>query len=46
MAAQKAETETPGSSVSEARAKSTIVGTASALQVKVASSDPQYEALT
>ena len=45
MAARKAETETPRSSVSEARAKSTVVGTASALQAKVASSDPPYEAL-
>ena len=44
MAARKAETETPGSNVSEARAKSTVVGTDS--QVKVASSDPPYEALT
>ena len=41
---KKAETETPSSNVSEARAKSTIVGTD--LQVKVASSDPPYEALT
>ena len=32
--------------MSEARAKSTVVGTASALQVKVTSPDPQYEALT
>ena len=46
MAARKAETETPGNSVSEARAKSAVVGTASASQVKVASSDPPYEALT
>ena len=46
MAVRKAETETPGSSVSEARAKSTVVGTDAALQVKVASSDPSYEALT
>ena len=38
--------ETPGCSVSEARAKSTVVGMAPALQAKVASSDPQYEALT
>ena len=43
MAARKAETEAPGSDVSEARAKSAIVGTAS--QVKVASSDLPYEAL-
>ena len=46
IAARKAETGTPGSSVSEARVKSTVVGTASALQVKVASSDPPYETLT
>ena len=32
--------------MSEARARSTVVGTASALQVKVASSDPPYEAPT
>ena len=46
MAVKKAETETPGSSVSEARAKTAVMGTASALQVKVATSDPPYEALT
>ena len=34
MAARKAETETPGSNVSKARAKSAVVGTD--LQVKVA----------
>ena len=45
-AVRKAETETPGSSVSEARAKSAVVGTASASQAKAASSDPLYEALT
>ena len=44
MAARKAETETPGSSVSEVRAKSAVVGTD--LQPKVASSDPPYEAIT
>ena len=44
MAARKAETETPSSNVSEARAKSAEVGTN--LQAKVASSDPPYEALT
>ena len=43
MAARKAETETPGSNVSEARSKSAMVGTAS--QAKVASSDPPYKAL-
>ena len=46
MAARKAETETPGSNVSEARAKSAVVGTALGLPLKVASSDPPYEALT
>ena len=44
MAARKAETETPSSNVSESRAKSAIIGTD--LQVKVASSDPPYEAPT
>ena len=44
MAARKVETETPGSNVSGARAKSAVVGTNS--QAKVASSDPPYEALT
>ena len=44
MAARKTDTETPGSNVSEARAKSAVVGTDS--QAKVASSDPPYEALT
>ena len=44
MGARKAETETPGSNVSKARAKSVVVGTDS--QVKVASSDLPYEALT
>ena len=38
MAARKAKTETPGSSVSEVRAKSAVVGTVS--HTKVASSDP------
>ena len=42
-AARKAETETPRSSVSEARAKSAIVGTASASQAKVSSSDPHMK---
>ena len=46
MATRKTETETPGSSVSEARAKSAVVGTPSPLQVKVASSDQPYKALT
>ena len=44
MAARKAKTETPGSSVSEVRTKSAVVGTDS--QSKVASSDPPYEAFT
>ena len=44
MAARKAETETPGSNVSEVRAKSTVVGINS--QAKVTSSDPPYEVLT
>ena len=46
MASRKAETETPRSSVSEARAKSAMVGTDTALQVKVTSPDPSHEALT
>ena len=44
MAARKAVTGTPGSSMSEVRAKSAVVGTD--LQPKVASSDPPYEAIT
>ena len=44
MAARKAETETPGSSVSEARAKSAVVGTDS--QLKMVNSDPSYEAVS
>ena len=44
MAARKAETETPGSNVHEARAKSAVVETDS--QSKVAKSDPSYEAIT
>ena len=46
MASRKAETEIPGSSVSKARAKSAMVETDTASQVKVASSDLSYEALT
>ena len=47
MAARKAETETPGSSVSKARAKSTVVRNIySFAKAKVASSDSSYEALT
>ena len=45
MAARKAETETPGSSVFEPRAKSTVVGAAAASPAKVAIFDPSYEAL-
>ena len=44
MAARKAETETPGSDVPEARAKSAVVEIVS--KSKVASSDPSYEAIT
>ena len=44
MAARKAKTETPGSSVSEVRAKSAVVGTD--LEPKVARSDPPYKAIT
>ena len=44
MAARKAETETQGSSVSEVRAKSAVVGTES--QPMVANSDPSYEVIT
>ena len=44
MALRKAETETLRSSVSEVRAKSGIAGTD--LQVKGASPDPSYEAIT
>ena len=44
MAARKAETETPGSSVSEVRAKSAVIGTDS--QSKMVNSDPSYEAIT
>ena len=44
MAPRKAETETPGSSVLEVRAKSVVAGTES--QPKAASSDPPYEVTT
>ena len=44
MAAGKARTETPGSSVLEVRAKSAVVRTD--LQPKAASSDPTYEEIT
>ena len=40
MALRRAETETPGSSVSEARTKSAVGGMDTALQVKGASSEP------
>ena len=44
MGVSKAETETTGSNVHEARAKSAVVGTE--LQAKVTSSNPPYEAIT
>ena len=44
MPARKAETETPGSNVSEVRAKSAVVGIYS--KSKGASSDPSYEVIT
>ena len=44
MAVRKAETETTGSGVSEARAKSAVVDTD--LKSKAASCDPPYEAIT
>ena len=44
MAARKAKTETPGSNVSEAKAKSAVVGSDS--KSKGASSDPSYEVIT
>ena len=46
MALRKAETETLGSSVSEIRAKSIVVGTDTDSQVKGASSEPSYEVIT
>ena len=46
MALRKVETETLRSSVSEVRAKSTVMGTDTDLQVKGASSEPLYEAVT
>ena len=46
MASRKAETETPESSVSEARVKSGVVGMDTALQAKGVSSEASYEALT
>ena len=46
MTLRKAETETLGSSVPEARAKSAVMGTDTASQAKGANSEPSYEALT
>ena len=46
MASRKAETETLGSSVSEARANSAVVGSDTVLQAKGASPESSYEALT
>ena len=46
MASRKAETETVGSSVSEIRAKATVVGTDTDSQVKGTSSEPSYETIT
>ena len=46
MASRKVETETPGSSVSEGRAKSAIVGTNTDLAEAKASSELSYEAIT
>ena len=45
-ALRKAETETPGSSVSEAQAKSAVEGMDTASKVKGVSSETSYEALT
>ena len=46
MALRKAKTETLRSSLSEMRAKSVVVGTDTDSQVKGASSEPSYEAIT
>ena len=46
MTSRKAEMETLGSSVSEGRAKSAIVGTNTDLAEAKASSEPSYEAIT
>ena len=46
MASRKAETETLGSSVSEVRAISGVVGAASDVTETKASSEPSYEAIT
>ena len=45
MALRKAETETFGSSVSEVRTKSTVVGPDTDSQVRRASSEPSVEAI-
>ena len=45
MASRKAETETLGSSVSEVRAKSIVVGADTDSLPKGASSEPSYEAI-
>ena len=45
MALRKAETETLGSSVSEVRAKSAVVGADTDLAEKKASSEPLYEVI-
>ena len=46
MALRNAETETLGSSVSEVRAKSAVVGADTDSPEKGASSEPSYEAIT
>ena len=46
MTSRKAEMETLGSGVSEARAKFAVAGMDTASQVKWASSEPSYEAIT
>ena len=46
MASRKAKTETPGSSVSEGRAKSAIVETDTDLAEAKSNSEPSYEAIT
>ena len=46
MASRKAETETLGSSVCEVRTKSAVAGAGTDSQVKGASSEPLYEAIT
>ena len=46
MALRKVDTETLRSSVSEVRAKSTVVGAGTDSQAKGASSEPSYEVIT